>query len=159
MWVVAHVSSRKTSRSGSSAGCAACHSWRLPATSGRSCSAARRAFFYAQSQGVDGPPQGRQGDGQAELVAEFLQGGVGGGRDGSAEPIGVGVPARLGAGGGGAWGEGAVLASALLEPSDPGLADVVLGGNAAGTQAAIAVGEHPPTEFEGVGLHGISSGG
>src|ERR1700694_4626931 len=44
------VSSMKTSRFGSSLGCCFCKVLRAAATSGRSCSAARRLFFKAQLQ-------------------------------------------------------------------------------------------------------------
>src|SRR6478672_2650513 len=44
------VSSRKTSRRGSSFGCRRCSDRRSAATSGRSCSAARRLFFKGQLQ-------------------------------------------------------------------------------------------------------------
>src|ERR1700686_1899240 len=44
------VSSIKTSRFGSSLGCCFCKALRAAATSGRSCSAARRLFFKAQIQ-------------------------------------------------------------------------------------------------------------
>src|SRR5258708_33817267 len=46
------VSSIKTSRFGSSLGCCLCKALRAAATSGRSCSAARKLFFEAQIQMV-----------------------------------------------------------------------------------------------------------
>ena len=88
-------------------------------------------FFNAQAQGGDGPPQGGQGDGQPQPVAEFFQGRVRGFTDGLPEPVGVGGPARLASGGGDAWGEFAAVAAAAAagRSSDPGLADGVLGGD------------------------------
>src|SRR6266436_8213947 len=50
MVVETAVSSRKTSRRGSSFGCRRCRDRRSAATSGRSCSAARRLFFKGQLQ-------------------------------------------------------------------------------------------------------------
>src|ERR1017187_220025 len=44
------VSSMKTSRFGSSLGCCFCRALRAAATSGRSCSVARRLFFKRQLQ-------------------------------------------------------------------------------------------------------------
>src|SRR6266404_6406775 len=50
------VSSMKTSRSGSSLACLSDHAVRAPATSGRSCSAARTLFFEADAVAVEEPP-------------------------------------------------------------------------------------------------------
>src|SRR6476620_10142711 len=141
MLVAAHVSSMKTRRSGSRSGWAARHCCRWAATSGRSCSAARRTFFYAQAQGGDRPPQSGEGDRQPQPVAEFLQGRVRGLGDGRPEWVSVGLPTWLGAGSGDARGDLAGLAAALLEAADPGLADAVLGGDGAGALAAVAVVE------------------
>src|ERR1019366_9826852 len=49
------VSSMKTSRFGSSLGCCVCKALRAAATSGRSCSAARRLFFKGQLQMMQKP--------------------------------------------------------------------------------------------------------
>ena len=58
------------------------------------------------------------------------------------------MPTRLGPGVGDARRDLAGLAAALLEAADPGLADGVLGGDGAGGQALIAVGEDPLADAE-----------
>jgi len=55
--VLAPVSSMKTSRVGSSAGCRARHTRRFSATSGRSCSAACAVFFEADGVTMEEVPQ------------------------------------------------------------------------------------------------------
>src|ERR1039458_5023774 len=56
------VSSMKTSRFRSSLGCCFCNALRAAATSGRSCSAARRLFFKAQIQMMQESEDRRQTD-------------------------------------------------------------------------------------------------
>ena len=56
------VSSMKTSRLGSSLGCCFCRALRAAATSGRSCSVARRLFFKGQLQMMQKPGDRRLAD-------------------------------------------------------------------------------------------------
>src|SRR5690348_12465368 len=76
MVVEVPVSSMKTSRAGSRAGCSACHAARAAATSGRSCSLACTIFFEADALGGKEPPHRSVADMLAaggELGADLLE--------------------------------------------------------------------------------------
>src|SRR5438105_8805798 len=72
MFVLAQVSSTKTSRWGSIWPCLACHWARRRVTLGRSCSLARRLFFEAETRATDQVPQ-RMIAGLAAALLQFGQ--------------------------------------------------------------------------------------
>ena len=84
-----------------------------------------------------------------------MEGGVGVGGDQLPQPVEVGSQGRLPLGARRAGSGLARVAPPLLEEAHPGRADGVLGGDGAGRQAAVAVGQHALAQVEGVGTHGI----
>src|ERR1700704_6842414 len=93
MLSLAHVSSMKTSRVGSSVGWNSPQSARAWATSGRSCWAARRLFFEGQLLAVAEPPHRAIAHHKSpllgQLVPQFFQGEIRLGFDPFQQPLPV----------------------------------------------------------------------
>src|SRR6202035_1379447 len=112
-------------------------------------------FFYRQPQPDESAAHGAEVDGGAEAVAEFGQGGVGLLADEDYEAVALGG-AQLDAVGAaaGPGGEGAGLAAALEEASNPGGGDAKEGGDVcAGADAGIAGADNPLAEVLRIGVH------
>lgn len=120
-----------------------CHSRqfvRWPATSARSCSAARRTFFQGEPEGGQSP--GERGDAERDLefLLHFCERGVRLLCQELLERVGMGFPPRP-SGLALPGSSLAALPSSLPEASDPGLADTVLDRDLADLHAGVAVSQ------------------
>src|SRR6266516_985528 len=75
MLVLVAVSSINTNRAGLSIPCSLIQRRRARATSGRSCSAARRLFFDSYIMSLEKSPDGGAGECQKFCVRDFCEGG------------------------------------------------------------------------------------